>query len=536
MKTNRIKLLSILGLIPLALVAKDKRPNILCITCEDISQRVHCFGDEVARTPNLDRMAEQGIRYTRMFTTIGVSSPSRASLITGMYPSPIGANYMRNQGNQKYLPEGITPYEVVLPKGIKCYTEYIRQQGYFCTNNEKTDYQFVSPLTAWDECGKNAHWKHRPKGKPFFSIFNLTVTHESQIWKRTDEPLAVDPDDINLPPYFPDDPIIRHDMAVLYSNIYEMDKQFQQLVEEVKAAGELDNTIIIWYSDNGGPMPREKRAIYESGMLVPFMIMYPDKYKAGEIEDRMCMFADIPATILSLLNIEPPKYMHGQAFLGNYKVNEERKYVYGARNRFDEQTDKQVCVRDKRYRLVRNYNLDQSNYRPNAFRLQMPMMRRMIELLERDSLNAAQMKWFASPRPKEEFYDVDVDPSEMHNLITNPKYKAKIIELRAALDNWLAEYNPHWDESERQSLERMWPNGKQPELRDPICQKQGHRYVLSSPDEGVSFAYQINGEGYDKDHWFLYGEPIKLKKGDELSFVAVWAGKKNSKILTYTAK
>ena len=171
-----------LFLLPLFIVneatAKDQeRPNILCITCEDISPRLGCYGDQVAKTPNLDAFAESAIRFTRMYTTVGVSSPSRSALITGMYPTAIGSNYMRNFAQPEYMPEGIPPYQVVLPEGIKCYTEFLRAAGYYCTNNSKTDYQFDSPLTAWDEQGRDAHWKHAPKGKPFFSIFNLMVTH-----------------------------------------------------------------------------------------------------------------------------------------------------------------------------------------------------------------------------------------------------------------------------------------------------------------------------------------------------------------------
>jgi len=534
MKKNKFIYFSlVLSVFPFISKSENKPVNILCVTCEDISQRLHCFGDPVAITPFLDKMAEQGIRYTRMFTSVGVSSPSRAALITGMYPTAIGANYMRNQGLQKFLPKGITPYEVVLPAGIKCYTEYIRKAGYFCTNNSKTDYQFSAPLTAWDECGTDAHWKHRPKGMPFFSIFNLTITHEHQIWARAKEPLKISPADVILPPYYPDDPIIRRDMAVLYSNIFEMDKRFQKLVDEVKKAGELDNTIIIWYSDNGGPMPREKRAIYESGMLVPFMIKFPDHNGAGSENNRMCMFPDIPATILSLLNIKPPKYMQGEAFLGKYENKKERKYVYGARNRMDEQIDKQACIRDKKFRLIRNYNPSHPNYRPNAYRLQMPMMRRLIELLESDSLEAPQMKWFVAPRPQEEFYDVDSDPYEMHNLIADKSYQRKIKELRTELDRWIEEDNPRWKQTELESLNAMWPNRQQPVLKKPkaIVTKQG--IVLVSPDKAVSFAYQINGKGMDAKHWFLYSEPIPLKKTDKLTFVAVRAGMKNSSVVTF---
>lgn len=510
-----------------------ERPNILCITCEDISPRLGCYGDPVAKTPNLDQFAERAIRFTRMYTTVGVSSPSRSALITGMYPTAIGSNYMRNFGPQRYMPEGITPYQVVLPTGIKCYTEYLRAAGYYCTNNAKTDYQFDAPLTAWDEQGKTAHWKHTPKGMPFFSIFNLGITHESQIWVRNDKPLVVLPDQIQVPPYYPDDEVIRHDMAVLYSNIYEMDKQFQALVDELKAAGKWENTIIIWYSDNGGPLPREKRAIYESGMLVPFMIRFPDGYRAGTEENRMCMFPDIPATILSLAGVCPPAYMQGKAFLGKYAEESHRQYVYGARNRMDEQIDKQGAVRDSRYRYVRNYNPDRSNYNPNAYRLQMPMMRRMIDLLQKDSLEAEQMRWFMAPRGEEEFYDVENDPYEMHNLIGDPRYIVDIQRMRKELDRWIDEDCPRWKQTELENQEQMWPNKQQPVLKRPTSIETKEGVVLQSEDAGVSFAYQINGKGLKEGHWFLYSRPIQLKQNDRLTAVSVRAGMKTSEQMIY---
>ncbi|MFR8834705.1 sulfatase-like hydrolase/transferase [Bacteroides nordii] len=196
---------------------QPERPNILCIVCEDISPYLGCYGDAVAVTPNLDNFSRESIRYTGMYTTIGVSSPSRAALITGMYPTSIGANNMRTAQN-KSKPAGIHPYDVVLPAGIKCYTEQMRAAGYFCTNNSKTDYQFAAPLTTWDEQGDRAHWKHAPEGMPFFSIFNLNVTHEFQVMKRADQPLSVQPEDIILPPYYPDDPVVRKDMPFFIAN------------------------------------------------------------------------------------------------------------------------------------------------------------------------------------------------------------------------------------------------------------------------------------------------------------------------------
>ena len=521
------------SLLSFTLMGQQKHPNILYITCEDISPYVGCFGDSVAVTPNLDKFATEGIRYTRMFTTVGVSAPSRAALITGMYPTSIGANYMRNVS--KPMPQDIEPYEVVLPVGVKCYTEYLRAAGYYCTNNEKTDYQFSSPLTAWDELGKKAHWKNRPKGMPFFSIFNLEVTHESRIWGRTKEKLVVDPHKINLPPYYPDDPIVRHDMAVLYSNIYQMDKQFQSLIDELKSSGEWDNTIIIWFSDNGGPLPRQKRTVNESGTLVPFMIRFPDGYRKGEIDDRLCSFPDIPATILSLAGIQPPSYMQGQAFLGKYESS-LRNYVYGGRDRMDEQIDKQGYIRDKKFRYIRNYHPEKPGYGVNEYQLNVPLMKRMLELLHKDSLSAAQMRWFTAPRAHEEFYDVENDPHEMRNLIYEDRYQPDIERLRQEYDQWIETYNQQWLLPEQENRLLMWPDGKQPVLNSPLFKQSKNNVEIYSSDAGTSIAYQINGKGYSPDHWFLYTKPIRIKKGDKITAVVVRAGCKDSEVSEFIAK
>lgn len=517
---------------------KVQKPNILCIVCEDISPYLGCYGDPLAKTPNLDRFATEAIRFTRMFTPVGVSAPSRAALITGMYPTSIGANHMRNyspEPDYKWLPEGISPYEVVLPDGAKCYTEYVRAAGYYCTNNDKTDYQFAPPLTAWDECSSTAHWKNRPDGKPFFSIFNLFVTHESQIWSRTNEPLVVDPDSVNLPPYFPEDPVIRHDMAVLYSNIHEMDRQAQKLIDEVKEAGLLDNTIIIFYSDNGGPLPRGKRALYESGTLVPFMIRFPDGYRKGETENRLCSFVDIPATILSILEIKQPDFMQGEPFLGKYQA-EPRQYVFGGRNRMDEVIDKMGYVRDAKYRYIRNYMPEKPNYMPNAYRLQMATMKRMVELLDHDSLNAVQKLWFRSPRSEEEFYDVDMDPFEVNNLINDIGYREHIDRLKKAYDSWDNKYNKLWKLSETESRELFWPEGIQPVVAAPEVISKVNGLILKSETKGASFAYQITGNGNDENHWDLYTDHIPVKKGDVVKIIGVRVGYRNSDMIEYEVK
>jgi N-sulfoglucosamine sulfohydrolase len=176
---------------------------VLCIVCEDISPLLGSYGDPVARTPVLDRLAREGVRFTRMFSSSGVCAPSRAALITGMYATAIGANNMRTSSADRV---GLPPYEAVPPPAVRPFAEYLRAAGYYTTNNAKTDYQFAPPLTAWDESGREAHWRNRPEGMPFFSVFNLETTHESQVWDRAHDPAVVAPEHVVLPPYYPDTP------------------------------------------------------------------------------------------------------------------------------------------------------------------------------------------------------------------------------------------------------------------------------------------------------------------------------------------
>ncbi|ASB49387.1 sulfatase family protein [Alkalitalea saponilacus] len=507
------------------------RPNILVISCEDISPFLGVYGDPVAQTPRLDQLAAEGIKFTNMFANVGVCAPSRASLITGMYPTAIGANHMRNYSpdgpDYKYIPENIEVYEVVLPTGVKCFTEFLREEGYYCTNNSKTDYQFASPLTAWDEDGNEAHWQNRPEGKPFFSIFNLFVSHESQVWARGDLPLTVDPDKVPVPPYFPDDSIIRHDIAVMYSNIHEMDRQAERLIKQVEDAGLLDSTIIIFYSDHGGPLPRQKRSIKESGTLVPFIVWYPNGFRKGETEERMASFVDVPATILSLAGIKPPEYMHGKAFLGKYS-EDPREYVFGGRNRMDEQIDKQGFVRDERFRYIRNYYPDQVEFMPVTYRMQMPMMRRMLELYKKNELNEIQRIYFENIRGEEEFYDVLKDPHEINNLIDHPDYQGYISRLRNEFEKWDEEYNEMWHIPEIETREMFFPNDKQQIVKKPTFKLNNGNLSIESKTPGASIAYQINGEGHNPDHWFLYNGPVAINEDDKVTAIGVRAGFKNS--------
>ncbi|MDF9827368.1 N-sulfoglucosamine sulfohydrolase [Ereboglobus sp. PH5-10] len=509
-----------------------QQPNILCIVCEDIGPYLGCYGDTVAVTPNLDRFATQARRYTRMFSSVGVSAPSRASLITGLYPTSFGANNMRTSSASPDNDARVKPYEAVPVAGVKCYTEFLRAAGYYCTNNSKTDYQFNAPITAWDQSSGKAHWKNRPEGMPFFAIFNIAVTHESQIWKRAKEPLVVNPDDITPPPYHPNNKISRRDWAVVYGNIAAMDRMVQKYIDEVREAGLLDNTIIIWYSDHGGPMPRQKRALRDSGTLAPFMIRFPDGRFAGTVDNDLRAFVDIPATILSLAGIKPPEYMHGKAFLGKYK-EAARDYIYGARDRFDAKTDCQTAVRDRRFRLLHNYMPEQSEFLDISYHRNIPTLRNMMELYNEGKLEKLPSLWFTKPRPTEEFYDIEQDPHEMNNVIDDPRYAKDVARLRKKLAEMDAAYNPFAGKPESALREHLWPGGEQPRVADPVFTRAKRKLTIECPTPGASIAYQINGEGLARGHWKLYTGPLTIKNGDKVTAVCTRIGYKPTGEIAY---
>lgn len=482
--------------------SKDpSRPNILCVVTEDISSYLGCYGDKVAKTPNLDRFATQAIRYTNMHTPNGVSSPSRFALITGCYPSAHGANYMR---------ASYYNYDVVLPEDMRAYTEYMRAAGYYCTNNSKTDYQTSVTPAHWDENGNKATWKHCPEGQPFFSIFNIMTTHEGQLWSRHD-PLEIQPEDIDMTkyPYFPDVPEVRNDLARMYTNIAIMDRESQAFFDEIEEAGLADNTIIIWYSDNGGPIPRGKRSIYDTGTRVPFMVKFPDGYREGQVEDRLVTFMDIPATILSLAGVQVPSYMDGKPFLGAQDAR-PAEYVFSARDRYDNVTDHSAGARDKRFQYIRNFMPETCNYLDNDYRISLPMMKKMIEMRDEGTLNEQQMLYFKAPRPVEEFYDLDNDPYELHNLADDPAFKYDLERLRNAFNQWNSTTNAVWNsKSEDQWIAEFKPGGERQVVAAPVVAQSPDGYTFGCDTPGVSYVYKVQTAKEVKEEAAAYDKAMK---------------------------
>lgn len=528
----------------------QKQPNILWITCEDISPTLSFYGDPTAKTPVLDKLASESIIYTNAFTTVAVCAPSRSSIITGMHPVSIGTMHMRTGfdvagwGMRTYdqpsmgvdiAGNKVPHYSVVTPPEVKCFPEYLREAGYFTTNNQKTDYQFAAPRSAWDQNSNDAHWRNRQENQPFFSVFNFGVTHESRIWANAEMEQTVDPATVPLPPYYPDNPIIRNDVARNYSNIELLDKQVGALLDQLKEDGLYENTIIFFFSDHGGPLPRGKRENYDSGLKVPFLIKLPDS-KANSRTDRLISFVDLAPTILSLAGIDIPEHLQGNAFLGAQKQEEESEYIFASGDRFDEFSDRTRIVRNKQFMYIRNFHPELPRYKDVGYRKQIPMMNELLRLSEAGELNAVQQLYFVSSKPREELYDVESDPHQLNNLINQQAYSEQLSEMRAILEEFLISAGDKGSEPELAFLHEMWPNGQQPSTDDPVIVKLGKKIVASTTTEGASINYLISDEEIEPDlssPWQLYTKPLKSVKKQHLYFMAGRIGYQDSDIVKF---
>lgn len=399
-------------------------PNILWLTCEDTGQELGCYGDSFATTPNLDKLAQKGIRYKTVWSTAPVCAPARTAIITGVYPSSLGGENMRSM--------------VKMPSFMKMYPQFLREKGYYCVNNNKEDYNVEKPGVVWDESSPKAHWKNRPDGKPFFSIFNYLMTHESQIRSRP-YTLKHDPSKVRIPAYHPDTPEVRHDWTQYYDRITEMDERAGKALKELEDAGLADSTIVFFYGDHGSGMPRSKRFPYNSGLSVGLIVYIPEKfrhlappeYKPGGVSERPVGFVDLAPTLLSLAGIKKPEWMEGHAFLGEY-IEPPQKYVFGGRARMDERYDLIRSVRNNRYIYIRNYMPFLIYGQYISYMFQTPTTKVWKKLYDEGKLKPPQT-FFWEPKPPEELYDLQNDRDEVKNLVNSPQHQEILKELRSAL-------------------------------------------------------------------------------------------------------
>ncbi|MCR9201435.1 MAG: sulfatase-like hydrolase/transferase [Planctomycetaceae bacterium] len=417
-------------------IAAD-RPNILWLSCEDISPHLGCYGYANATTPVLDEFAQRSVLFERAYTTAGVCAPCRSAIITGMYQTSIGTQHMR--------------CSALLPEHVKPFTHWLRDAGYYCTNNSKEDYQFKTPKGSWDVSGRKAHWKNAPDDTPFFAVFNYGGCHESGIASKSkyeDVTKNTKKHDRNvvaasLPPYYPNTAVTREDWGRYYDVITAMDAWVGEHLQELDQAGEADNTIVCYWSDHGVGLPRAKRWLYESGTHVPLIIHFPakwqhlagDAFRPGTRSERLVSMIDMGPSMLSLAGVATPEHMSGRAIFGPHAA-EPRDYIFGARDRMDERYDIIRMVRDGQFRYVRNYEPYKTWYQYMNTPEKGATMKE-IRAAEGNAPAEGVAQFLGARKPLEELYDVAADPHEMHNLADDPKYADKVAELRQQHLDWV---------------------------------------------------------------------------------------------------
>jgi len=493
---------------------KETLPNIVWLVAEDQSPEwFPMYGDSTISLPNLESLANDGVKFTNAVAPVPVCAPARSSLITGMYPSTLGTHNMRThapwrgKGNKPYPNLDIPSYSPIVPDGVRMFTEYLRKKGYYAANGPKEDYNFEKTDAAWDESSSERHWRKRKGAQPFFTVFNFSVCHESQIWKRGKDSLFVDSKDVPVPPYFPDNDTIRHDLAVNYSNLKRLDDQIGEVISDLKEDGLYENSIIFFYGDHGGPFPRHKRALYDTGVKVPLVMKFPENKNAGSTDERLISFIDYAPTVLSLAGIKPPKVMQGIAQFGAFETKEKPKYTFHTSDRFDGLYDRLRAVRSKRYKYIKSYNVDLPHAIPVAYREQMPMMREMRRLFAGGELNKEQSLWLNTPKPEEELYDLKNDPHELNNLVGKTELQDTLLHFRNVLKTWIAETHDLGEYHEKELIAKWLPDGKQKKLRTPNMEQTFEGVVLIPTKKDATLLWKLPQDSV----WNIYSEPLPKK-------------------------
>lgn len=400
------------------------RPNILWITSEDNGIELGCYGDKFATSPNIDSLAAQGIRFENCWSNAPVCAPARTTIISGMYATSLGASNMRSRAKR--------------PEGTLLLPELLRASGYYCSNNSKEDYNFVASSQPWNDSSNKAHWRNRPADTPFFSVFNFTTSHESQIRKRPHTPRH-DASKVPLPPYHPDLPEIRKDWAQYYDKIEEMDAQVGTVIQQLREDNLIESTIIFYFGDHGSGMPRSKRWLYQSGLHVPMIVVIPEAfqhlrpttYSPGGVDQRLISFVDLAPTVLKLVSAPIPNYLQGLPFLSSSET-QSNQLLFGFRDRMDERIDMSRAVRNERFLYIRNFMpyLPQGTFLNYMFQTTTTAVWR--QQFRNGSLPAHQAA-FWQPKPVEELYDLQADKYQIRNLASDPSFDQVKIELRRQL-------------------------------------------------------------------------------------------------------
>ncbi len=429
MKNIAFRLIAALLLLAPFCSAETQRPNILWITSEDNSSHwLGCYGNKQAVTPRIDALAKEGVLFENAYSNAPVCAVARATILMGAYSPTMGTQHMRSRHP--------------IPAKYRPNVEYLRKAGYYCTNNSKTDYNFAGKDPShWDNSSNKAHYKDRPEGKPFFAIFNFTTSHESSLFNKGDaEPRRVKPEEIELPPYMPDLPEIRKDYARYLDRIEDMDAQVGRALDELEKAGLANDTIVFYYADHGGVLPRGKRYLEQTGVKVPLIVRIPEKFrsiapfKPGQRVSEPVSFVDLAPTVLSLAGIETPAQMQGRAFLGAKRVEpaaDEMEFLYA--DRFDEIYGMRRGLTDGKWKYIRNFNPDFPTAPYSFYQFGQPGWTAFQKAYEQGKLSGYHKALWQAPGTSEQLYDLAADPWEMKNLAADSAHAERLAKLRERL-------------------------------------------------------------------------------------------------------
>ncbi|MBD3184827.1 sulfatase-like hydrolase/transferase [Candidatus Poribacteria bacterium] len=425
----------------------EKRPNILWLDTEDLSPDLGCYGNTLVKTPNIDQLADEGVKFTNAFVTAPVCSASRSAVVTGMYQTSFGGHHHRSNRDNP------------LPDNIKHISHYLREAGYFTCNGQvmtdghqgKLDYNFKM---SFDEAFDGTDWSQRKSDQPFFAEVHFNEAHRV-FHKDPDNP--INPDDVEIPPYYPDHPITRLDWALYLETIQNLDKKIGKVLQRLEDEGLADNTVVFFWGDHGRAMLRGKQFLYDGGIHIPLIVRWPGHIQPGTVRDDLISMVDLAPTWLNIAGAEVPEYMEGQDFLGSDFT--EREYIIAARDRCDETDDRIRCVQAKKYKYIRNFHPERPYTYFNAYKKQAyPVLTLMEIMQERGELKPEQARFTAPNRPEEELYDLKNDPHEINNLADDPEHQKILKDLSSKLDSWIKETGDHGEVPEDEDIMAYWDN------------------------------------------------------------------------------
>ena len=524
-----MKLIIILLMLTGAVIGSEERPNILWITSEDNSAHwLGCYGNAEAETPRLDAMAAEGNRFLHGYSNAPVCAVARSMILNGTHAVTMGTQHMRSRHR--------------IPERYRSYVSYFREKGYYCTNASKTDFNFEgNDKKVWDQCSGKAHYRNRPDGASFFAVINLTTTHESSLFlkKNPDGPKRLKAEDVKVPPYLPDLPEVRSDIGRYHDRMTMMDTQVGKILDDLEKAGLAEDTIVFYYGDHGGPTPRGKRYLKETGVKIPMLVRVPEKFRElspfmpGEVVEELVGFVDLAPTVLSLLGLETPKQMQGRAFLGEHRsAPPEDDVVFLQADRFDEIYGMRRGLTDGRWKYIRRFNPNKPAAPYSFYQFSMPSWVAWRKAWQDGKLSEQHARMWETPQAVEELFDLKSDPWEINNLAKDPAQIKRLASMRQRLMDEMLRLGdsgvipePMWDKLAGQSTIADYASNPDFDLSKVIA------WAFDNGDPSVSGSenrkLMIKESNPVLRYWALQGCLTKSKKmaeSEELAMIGLKDG------------